>query len=54
MHAAIKVDNATAIDITMEKSVRIVITDTTGQIQDVAALLVNFIRKVTRIAQVCQ
>ena len=54
MNAVIKMDNATAIQGTLEQNVRIVILDTTGQIQDVAALLVNFIGQVTRIAQVCQ
>ena len=43
MYAVINVDNATAIQGTLEENVRIVIPDTTGQIQDVAALLVNFI-----------
>ena len=47
-------DNATAIQGTMEEIVRIVILDMTGQIQDVAALMANFIGMVTRIAQVCQ
>ena len=54
MDAVIKVDNATAIQGTLEVNVRIVISDTAGQVQDVAAPMANFIGMVTWIAQVCQ